>query len=42
MVKRNVSVVLFVCGKVGEIEFFVWEKQLGVILVVFREVQLDL
>ena len=30
MAKRNASVVLFSCGKVGEIEFFVWEKQSGV------------
>ena len=42
MVKRNASVVLFACGKVGEIEFFVWEKQSGVTLAVFREVQPDL
>ena len=34
--------VLFACGKVGEIEFFVWEKQSGVTLAVFREVQPDL
>lgn len=26
MVKRNAHVVLFESGKVGEIEFFVWER----------------
>ena len=30
------------CGKVGEVECFVWDKQSGITLAVFREVQLDL
>ena len=42
MVKRNAYVVLFACGKVGEVEYFVWDRQSGITLAVFREVQLDL
>ena len=42
MVKRNGYVVLFACGKVGEIECFVWDRQSGITLAVFREVQPDL
>ena len=42
MVKRNAHVVLFACGKVGEIEFFVWDRCSGITLAVFREVQPDL
>ncbi|XP_068736844.1 uncharacterized protein [Montipora capricornis] len=42
MVKRNAYVVLFACGKVGEVEYFVWDKQSGITLAVFREVQPDL
>lgn len=42
MVKRNAHVVLFESGKVGEIEFFVWERQTGITLAVFSEIQPDL
>ena len=42
MVKRNAYVVLFACGRVGEIEYFVWDRQSGITLAVFREVQPDL
>ena len=35
-------VVLFACGKVGEVECFVWDRQSGITLAVFREVQPDL
>lgn len=42
MIKRNAYVVLFVCGKVGEVEFFVWDRQSGITLAVFREVKPDL
>ena len=38
MVKRNVSVVLFLDGKVGETEFFVWDKETGATVVVYREI----
>ena len=30
------------CGKVGEVECFVWDWQSGITLAVFREVQPDL
>ena len=30
------------CGKVGEVECFVWDRQSGITLAVFREVQPDL
>ena len=30
------------CGKVGEVKCFVWDRQSGITLAVFREVQLDL
>ena len=42
MVKRNAYAVLFACGKVGEIEYFVWDRQSGITLAVFREVHPDL
>ena len=42
MVKRNAYVVLFACGKVGEVEYFVWDRQSAITLAVFREVQPDL
>lgn len=42
MVKRNSSVALFENGKIGEIEFFVWDKDSGITLAVFREVYPDL
>ena len=29
MVKRNSSVALFENGKIGEIEFFVWDRDSG-------------
>ena len=35
-------VVLFACGKVGEVECFMWDRQSGITLAVFREVQPDL
>ena len=42
MVVQNGYVVLFACGKVGEVECFVWDRQSGITLAVFREVQPDL
>ena len=42
MVKHNGYVVLFPCGKVGEVESFEWDRQSGITLAVFREVQPDL
>lgn len=42
MVKRNSSVALFENGKIGEIEFFVWERDSGLTLAVFQEVYPDL
>jgi len=42
MVKRNAHVVLLVSGQVGEIQFFVWDRQTGITLAVFREIQPDL
>ena len=42
MVEQNGYVVLFACGKVGEVECFVWDRQSGITLAVFREVQPDL
>lgn len=42
MVKRNSSVALFENEKIGEIEFFVWERDSGLTLAVFREVYPDL
>ena len=42
MVEWNGYVVLFACGKVGEVKCFVWDRQSGITLAVFREVQPDL
>lgn len=42
MVKCNAHVVLFESGKVWEIEFFVWDRQTGIMLAVFSEIQPDL
>ena len=42
MVEQNGHVLLFACGKVGEVECFVWDRQSGITLAVFREVQPDL
>ena len=42
MVKRNAHVVLLVSGQVGEIQLFVWDRQTGITLAVFREIQPDL
>ena len=42
MVEQNGNVLLFACGKVGEVECFVWDRQSGITLAVFREVQPDL
>lgn len=42
MVKQNGYVALFENGKIGEIEFFVWDKDSGITLAVFREVNPDL
>lgn len=42
MVKRNAHVVLLASGKVGEIQFFVWDRQTGITLAVLREIQPDL
>ncbi|CAH3034406.1 unnamed protein product [Pocillopora meandrina] len=42
MVEQNDYVVLFACGKVGEVECFEWDRQSGITLAVFREVQPDL
>lgn len=42
MVKRNSSVALFENGKIGEIEYFVWDRDSGLTLAVFREVYPDL
>ena len=39
MVEWNGYVVLFACGKVGEVKCFVWDRQSGITLAVFREVQ---
>ena len=30
MVEQNGYVVLFACGKVGEVECFVWDRQSGI------------
>ena len=42
MVEQNGYVLLFACGKVGGVECFVWDRQSGITLAVFREVQPDL
>ena len=42
MVEQNGYVLLFACGQVGEVECFVWDRQSGITLAVFREVQPDL
>ena len=39
MVKRNACTLLFQNGKVGETEFFVWNKSSGETLVAYREVE---
>ena len=41
MVKRNACCILLSSGKVGEIDFFVCNKDSGVTLVVFREIEPD-
>ena len=42
MVDSNAHVVLFQSGKVGEIELFVWDRQTGITVAVFSEIQPDL
>lgn len=42
MVKRNACVVLLENGKVGEINFFIWNKNSGNTLVVYQEIEPDL
>lgn len=42
MVKRNACVVLLSNGKVADIQFFVWNKESGVTLVVYKEIEPDL
>ena len=42
MVKRNACVVLLSNGKVGEINYFIWDKQSGDTFFVFEEIQPDL
>ena len=42
MVKRNVCVVLLSNGKVADIQFFTWNKESGVTLVVYKEIEPDL
>lgn len=42
MVRRNACVVLLSNGKVAEIHFFVWDKESGVTLVVYKEIEPDL
>lgn len=39
MVKRNVLVVLLSNGRVGLINFFIWNKMLGKIFVVYKEIE---
>lgn len=41
MMKRNASVVLFTNGKVGEVNFFIWDKTSGSTLVVYEEMEAD-
>ena len=41
MVKQNACVVLFVDGKVGEIEFFVWSRESGCTVAVYKEMVPD-
>lgn len=41
MKKRNCCVVFFLNGKVGEIYFFIWNKKLGNIFVVYKEIEFD-
>ena len=38
MVKRNACVVLLSNGKVGEINYFIWDKQSGDTFFVFEEI----
>ena len=42
MVKRNACVVLLSNGKVADIQFFAWNKESGVTLVVYKEIEPDL
>lgn len=42
MVKRNACVVLLSDGKVGEINFFIWNKESGNTLVAYKEMEPDL
>lgn len=39
MVKRNASVVLLSNGRVGQINFFIWNKMSGRILVAYKEIE---
>ena len=41
MIKRNGYVVLLSNGKVGEIEFFIWNKGSGNTFLVYKEVEPD-
>ena len=42
MVKRNASVVLLSNGRVGEIDFFIWNKMSGRILAAYKEIEPNL
>ena len=42
MVKRNACVVLLANGKVADIQFFAWNKESGVTLAVYKEIEPDL
>lgn len=42
MIKRNASVVLLSNGRVGDINFFIWNKVSGRILVVYKVIEPNL
>ena len=42
MVKRNACVVLLSNGKIGEISYFIWDKESGDAFFVYEELEPDL